>query len=164
MKKQPQIHQWRKRTCLYQTFKLMWLSLRFIQSLLVLHKGLWTCVHPGTKKNMFVFLLCISLEWQCQHVSTVCLSQSGHFKCVYPQNITLLFVLPPSADCGRFYWNTVPHGTSNPAFTSLAFTAVMKCPLMDPKLLHRRFWFFVLFCLPWPTILVFHEGFQDINS
>lgn len=73
------------------------------------------------------------------HVSTVCLSHLGHFKYVYPQNITLHLVLPTVLTVGGFNETLCLMELQTPAFISLAFTTMMKCPLMDRKLLHRPF-------------------------
>lgn len=84
----------------------------------------------------------------CQHLLTW---QQSSFtvehsrKYVYPQNITLHFVLPTkhkmhqALTVGGFNETLCLVELQTPAFISLAFTAMMKCPLMDQKLLHRPF-------------------------
>lgn len=94
------------------------------------------------------------------YVSTACLSQSSHFKCVFPQNITLHFVLPTKLTVGGFnetLWNFKPLPSS--AWLSLLWwNALWWTQSCFTDI------FFPFFFSPWPTMLVFREGFQDINS
>lgn len=86
------------------------------------------------------------------HFSPVTMSKHRHLSTVFhtleklnvhPQNITLHFVLPTSALAVRevLMKPVTPClvELQTPAFIRMPFTAMMKCPLIDQKLLRRAF-------------------------